>query len=114
MKNFVESGEYLSLAAAPYAVTSGQGVHVTAIFGIAVADALISTPVEIVTKGVFDITKEPALAIALGARVFWDPTNRRITTVTTSAFCVGICVAAALAGDSTVRVLLDRASVVAV
>jgi hypothetical protein len=29
--------------------------------------------------GVFDLTKEPALAIAAGVRVFWDNTNRRIT-----------------------------------
>ena len=108
MKTYIQPGDSLTVTA-PYAVTSGQGVLVGALFGIAAFDAAISTSVEVQTKGVFDVTKEPALAITAGARVFWDNTNRRITTTATSNFQVGIATQAALAADTAVRVVLQRA-----
>ena len=107
MKTFIQPGDSLTVTA-PYAVTSGQGVLIGALFGIAAYDAAISATVEIQTKGVFDITKEPALAISAGARVFWDNTNRRITTTATSNYQVGIATQAALAADGTVRVWTNR------
>ncbi len=107
MKTFIQPGDSLTVSA-PYAVTSGQGVLIGALFGIAAYDAAISTTVEIQTEGVFDITKEPALAISAGARVFWDNTNRRITTTATGNYQVGIATLAALAADATVRVWTER------
>lgn len=109
MKTFVQPGNSLALAV-PYAsgVTSGQGVLVGAIFGIAAVDGAQNATIECQTMGVFDITKQPALAIAAGARVFWDDTNRRITTTATGNYQVGIATQAALAADSTVRVWLNR------
>ena len=107
MKNFIQPGESLTVSA-PYAVTSGQGVLVGALFGIAAYDAASSATVEIQTEGVFDITKEPSLAITAGARVYWDNTNRRITTTATGNYQVGIATLAALAADATVRVWTER------
>jgi predicted RecA/RadA family phage recombinase len=107
MKNFIQPGDSLGITA-PYALTSGQGALVGALFGVAAYDAAISAAVEIQTEGVFDLTKEPALAITAGARVFWDTTNRRITTTLTGNFQVGIATQAALAADTTVRVTLVR------
>ena len=107
MKTFIQPGDSLTVSA-PYAVTSGQGVLIGALFGIAAYDAAISTTVEIQTEGVFDITKEPALAITAGARVYWDNTNRRITTTATGNYQVGIATLAALAADATVRVWTER------
>ena len=69
--------------------------------------AVISLPVAALV-GVFDLTKEPALAIGAGVRVFWDNTNRRITATAAGNFQVGISTQAALAADSTVRVWLNR------
>jgi predicted RecA/RadA family phage recombinase len=46
--------------------------------------------------------------MAAGARVFWDNTNRRLTTTATGNFQVGIVTVAALAADTTVRVMLAR------
>ena len=107
MKNYIQPGDSLGVTA-PYAVTAGQGALVGALFGVAAFDAAISAAVEIQTTGVFDLTKEPSLAIAAGARVFWDNTNRRITTTPTSNYQVGIATLAALAADATVRVSLAR------
>jgi predicted RecA/RadA family phage recombinase len=107
MKNFIQPGDSLTVSA-PYAVTSGQGVLFGALFGIAAYDAASSATVEIQTEGVFDITKEPSLAITAGARVYWDNTNRRITTTATGNYQVGIATLAALAADATVRVWTER------
>ena len=109
MRNYVQRGDNLALVV-PYAggVTSGQGVLVGALFGVAAVDGVQNAVIECQTKGVFDITKEPALAITAGARVFWDNTNRRITTTATGNFQVGLCTVAALAADAMVRVMLIR------
>ena len=109
MRNYLQPGDSLALAV-PYAggVTSGQGVLVGAIFGVAAVDGVQNAVIECQTKGVFDIAKEPALAITAGARLFWDNTNRRLTTTVTGNFQVGIATLAALAADTTVRAVLLR------
>ena len=109
MRNYIQPGDSLALAV-PYAggVTSGQGVLVGALFGVAASDAAQNATVECQTNGVFDMTKEPALAITAGARVFWDNANRRLTTTATGNFQVGLATVAALAADATVRAVLLR------
>jgi predicted RecA/RadA family phage recombinase len=109
MRNFVQPGDSLAVAV-PYAagITAGQGILVGALFGVAAVDGAQNAVIEAATQGVFDITKEPALAITAGARVFWDNTNRRITTTATGNFQVGIASLAALAADTTVRAVLLR------
>jgi predicted RecA/RadA family phage recombinase len=109
MRNFVQPGDSLAVAV-PYAggVTAGQGVLVGALFGVAAVDGAQNAVIEAATQGVFDLTKEPALAISAGARVFWDNTNRRVTATATGNFSIGIATAAALAADATVRVWLNR------
>ena len=109
MKNFIQPGDSLAVTV-PYAagVTSGQGVLVGALFGVAAVDGAQNAVIECQTQGVFDITKEPALAITAGARLFWDNTNRRLTTTATGNFQVGLATVAALAADTTVRAVLLR------
>jgi predicted RecA/RadA family phage recombinase len=109
MRNFVQPGDSLVIAV-PYAagVTAGQGVLVGALFGVAAVDGAQNAVIEAATQGVFDLTKEPSLAISAGARVFWDNTNRRVTTTATGNFSIGIATTAALAADATVRVWLNR------
>ena len=101
MKTYIQPGNSLAFTV-PYAsgVTSGQGVLVGALFGIAAVDGAQNAVIECQTVGVFDINKEPALAISAGARVFWDNTNRRITTTATSNYQVGIATLPALAADT--------------
>jgi predicted RecA/RadA family phage recombinase len=109
MRNYVQPGDSLALTV-PYTggVTSGQGVLVGAIFGVAAVDGAQNAVIECQTMGVFDITKEPALAITAGARLFWDNTNRRLTTTATGNFQVGIATVAALGADTAARVWLNR------
>ncbi len=96
--------------AVPYVggILSGQGMLVGAFFGVAAMDAAQDATVECETRGEFELAKDPTQAMTAGARVFWDNTNRRLTTTATSNFQVGIVTVAALAADTTVRVMLAR------
>ncbi len=103
--NLFADGDRTELTS-PYAVTAGQGMLVGTLFGVALFSVATSTQVAVAHVGIWDITKEPSLAISAGARVFWDNTNRRVTTTATSNVCIGHATVAALAADTTVRVRL--------
>ena len=97
MKNFVQPGNTITLNA-PYAVASGEGLLVGAIFGIAAGAAAIGEPVEAALTGVFDLTKIGSQAWTVGARVYWDNTNKRTTTVSTDNTLIGVAVEAVASG----------------
>lgn len=108
MKNFVQPGNTITLTA-PYAVASGEGLLVGSIFGVAAGTAASGDPVEAALTGVFDITKVGSQAWTVGAKVYWDDTNKRCTTVSTDNTLVGVAIAAVAsgAGDTIGRVRLN-------
>jgi predicted RecA/RadA family phage recombinase len=110
MKNYIQPGDTLTLVA-PYAVASGAGLLVGSIFGVAVATAAISTPVEAVTMGVFDLAKAGSQAWAVGARIYWDDTAKNCTTTASTNKLIGVAVAAvgSGAGETIGRVRLTGA-----
>ncbi|RDD72144.1 DUF2190 family protein [Paracoccus versutus] len=110
MKNYVQPGATLTLTA-PYAVTSGDGLLVGAIFGVAAGAAASGATVEAALTGIFDLTKIGSQAWTLGARVYWDDTNKRCTTVATDNTLIGVAVEAVAggAGDTIGRVRLNAA-----
>ncbi|MAC79803.1 MAG: hypothetical protein CML66_17270 [Rhodobacteraceae bacterium] len=83
MKNFVQPGNTVTLTA-PYAVASGDGLLVGSIFGVAAGKAALGEPVETALTGVCDITKIGSQAWTVGAKVYWDDSNKRATNVATS------------------------------
>ena len=107
MRNYVSEGSVIS-AAAPYALTSGQGALIgAALFGVASADAASGAPVELNVNGVFDLAALSTDTAAVGAVLYWDNTNRRLTTTATGNTYVGYAVAAKASGDATARVRLS-------
>ncbi|MCK4164283.1 DUF2190 family protein [Ralstonia pseudosolanacearum] len=107
MKNYVQQGDTLTLTA-PYAVNAGDAVLVGKIFDVAIASIAAGADGEFVTEGVFDL---PALGTdtpAQGAVLYWDSTNKRLTTTATSNTRVGVATAAKAAGGTTVRIKLDE------
>ena len=58
---------------------------------------------------VFDITKVGSQAWTVGAKVYWDDTNKRCTTVATDNTLIGVAVEAVAsgAGDTIGRVRLN-------
>lgn len=104
MRNFVQRFDNVPLAVPYTTIASGQGMLVGALFAVASTDGVENQVIAAEVEGVFDLTKEPSLAISAGARVFWDNTNRRVTTTATGNFNIGVATRAALAASGTVRV----------
>ncbi|MCK0195730.1 DUF2190 family protein [Ancylobacter sp. 6x-1] len=94
---------------APYAVVSGEGLLVGSIFGVGAGTAASGEPVETALVGVFDLTKVGSQAWTVGAKVYWDDTNKRTTTVSTDNTLIGVAVEAVAsgAGDTIGRVRLN-------
>src|ERR1700733_10920174 len=93
MQNYVQKGQTLTIAA-PYNVTSGGGVLVSGtgyVFGIAVNTQNLGDSMEIVTEGVFDLAKD-ASTFANGDYVYWDNTNKVVTSTATGNKKVGVAV----------------------
>lgn len=107
MQNFVKSGKTITLTA-PYAVSSGGGAKVGLIFGIAGGDVANGATQEFETEGVFDIAKDTS-TFAVGAAVYWDDTNKVVTSTVGSNLKVGVAILSALTGDATARVRLNGA-----
>ena len=108
MKNSVQPGNTITLTA-PYAVASGDGLLVGSIFGIATGTAALGESVETALVGVFGITKIGSQAWVVGAKVYWDNTNKRCSTVATDNTLIGVAteVVAGGAGDTVGRVRLN-------
>lgn len=108
MKTAIQDGEVLTLAA-PYDVASGAGALVGTIFGVAQVTAASGADVPLVRRGVFTLAKATGAAWTLGAKLYWDNTNKVCTTTATSNTLIGAAAAAAASGDATGSVLLDGA-----
>ena len=108
MKTFIQPGENVTLAA-PYDVTAGGGALVGSIFGIAQEDALSGADVVLVRRGVFTLAKTSAQAWTVGAKLYWDDTNKVATTTATANTLIGAARAAAANPSATGEVLLDGA-----
>ena len=93
MKNFVQAGNILTLPA-PYAVASGDGALIGAIFGVAQKAAASGEEVAFLVTGVLDLPKAPSQAWAVGAKVYWDNTARVCTTTATGNTLIGAAVKA--------------------
>jgi len=109
MKNIIESGDQVTVAA-PYTVASGAGALVgTALFGVAVDDAANGATVVLKTRGVFDLAKTDGDAFVVGARVYWNNSTKACTSTSTSNTDIGVATVVAATGDTTVRVKIPKA-----
>jgi predicted RecA/RadA family phage recombinase len=106
MKTYVQSGRVITVTAPSGGVTSGQGVLIGTLFGIAQHDAAAGSDAELLTEGVVEIAKTSALQIDIGDRLFWDATNKVVNKTATAQVCVGVAVSAAANPSATVRMKL--------
>lgn len=110
--NYVQDGEVLDLTA-PYAVSSGDGLLVGSIFGVAQADAENAASVSAVRRGVFTLTKTAGEAWTQGAKIYWDNTAKSCTTTASTSAgdntLIGAAASAAGSAATTGDVALDGA-----
>jgi predicted RecA/RadA family phage recombinase len=107
MKNFIQRGDMITVTAPTGGVTSGQGVLVGNLFGIAAITAAEGGNVEIATVGVYELPKLASAVIAAGDRVAWDDTAKQVVLPGTGMVSIGIATVAAGNGTATVRIRLD-------
>ena len=108
MKNYVQPGDTI-VATAPAAVSSGAGILIGALFGIATQDAANGADLPIKTLGVFTLPKAASQAWTAGDKVYWDDANDECTIVASGNYPIGIATAdvAGGAADMTGTVRLD-------
>lgn len=108
MKNYVQTGSNVTLTA-PYALSSGDGALVGALFGVAATDAANGADVVLVTEGVFDLAKASAQAWTVGTAIYWDDSDKECTTTSTDNTKIGVALVAAANPSATGRVRLNGA-----
>ena len=107
MKNFIQRGDMITVTAPTGGVTSGRGVLIGNLFGVAATTTAEGENVEIATVGVYELPKLASAVIAAGGRVAWDDTAKQVVLPGTGMVPIGIATVAAGNGVATVRVRLD-------
>lgn len=107
MKTFIQNGDVITVTAPTGGIQSGDGIVVGSLFGIAAFTAAEAHPVEIATRGVYLLPKDPSAVITAGAQVAWDTTAKQIALPATGLYPVGIASETAGNGVTAVRVRLD-------
>lgn len=105
MKNHVSPGDYIGVAA-PYDVAAGAGCLVGSLFGVAANTVLQNATVELAVVGVFELKKTSAQAWTVGAKIYWDNTNKECTTTSSGNTLIGVATEAAANPTAVGRVRL--------
>jgi len=106
VKNSIQDGEVLALAA-PYAVSSGGGALIGAIFGVAVTTLANGEVGNFQLEGVYTLPKATGAAATLGAKAYWNDTNKNVTATASTNTLIGVFVAAYASGDTSALVRLN-------
>lgn len=105
MKNYIEQGDVADYTASA-AVASGDVVVIGDRVGIAATDIAKNETGSVDLVGVFEVSKVAATAIAQGKKVYWDATNKVMTSAATGNTFAGYAHVAAASADTTVKVNL--------
>ncbi len=108
MKNFVQPGETITVQAPTGGIVSGAAVSIGSLFGVAAFSSPAAAPVEIVTEGVFDLSKTSGDTFNAGDKAYWNDTTKLVTSTATSNLWIGVVTQGANGGAATVRVRLNQ------
>lgn len=79
MKNYVQKGDNITVTATT-AATSGEGVLIGNLFGIAAGTVEVGDLLDLATTGVFRMAKVNTDAFSVGAPVYFDEATNLVTT----------------------------------
>lgn len=105
-KNYIQPGEVLDYTAST-AVTSGSGVLMGKRLGVALADIANGATGSVAVRGVYSLPKLSTDVVAQGDELYWDNTNKRLTTTASGNTKAGYAAAAAGNGVATVAIALN-------
>jgi predicted RecA/RadA family phage recombinase len=107
MKNMIEKGDRLVFTVGAD-TASGAGVLVGKRIGVACSAILSGAAGVLAMEGVFNLPKLSTDVIAQGDLLYWDNTNKRLTSTTTSNTLAGYAQNASGNGVATVDIMLNR------
>ena len=90
MQNYVQTGDFLTLPAAPYDLDPGDGALVGVIFGVSANASLSGAECVLGVEGVYTLPKVSALAIAVGDTVYWDDTAKLVDKTSSGNTRIGM------------------------
>lgn len=103
--NYIQPGHTLPLPL-PYARSTGEAFKLGEIIAVAAVSGAQSDVVESHVEGVFEITALSTDTANPGTIFYWDDTNKRLTTTSSTHKKVGYAVVAKTNGQTTARVKL--------
>lgn len=108
MRNYVQAGNVVTLPA-PYTLASGEGFAVGSLFAVAATDAQEGAEVEGAVVGVYELPKVVTDVMAVGTKLYWDGTAKKLTVDDTETLPVGAAIQVAGNGAAKVRIRLNGA-----
>lgn len=110
MDNFRGPGKVLSFAA-PYDRLSGQGALLGALFGVAMIDVLSGVTADFLMEGEFTgLAKLSTDVWAVGDRLYWDDSNKRLDLDSTVGTFVAVATAVTANPSTTGQCVLVKPS----
>lgn len=106
MKNYIQDGKTISFTPTA-SVASGEAVLLGMLLVVAICAIAANTAGEGVTEGVFELPKKSTDVVAQGVDLYWDDTEKELTTTATDNTKVGKAWAAAGNGTATVAVKIN-------
>jgi len=113
MKNFIQSGDLIEATAPAGGVTSGDGVMIGNLFGVAGGTAAEGYAFTLATKGVYELPKRSTATFTSGGVVSWDVSLKHCDAPGSGLYPIGAATEAAGNGTTTVKVRLDGVSTTA-
>lgn len=105
-KNGIKDGKVLTVTAPVGGLESGQGYLFGDIFGVVLVDAAEAYDTEMQVDGCWSLSKVTGAIIA-GQKLYWDNTQKKLTTTATGNKFVGNAIEAAATNDATAKVRLS-------
>ncbi|MGI9499863.1 MAG: DUF2190 family protein [Geminicoccaceae bacterium] len=104
--NYLQPGDTVTAIAPAGGTTTGVGVLIGDLFGIAATTEVATAEVELHITGVFTMPKTTALQIDAGDVVYWDDTGKEVDKTAAAQKAVGICITDAANPSDTCEVRL--------
>lgn len=105
MRNLLSNGSQVRLLA-PYALSTGDGVQIGSLFGVAAGAAAIGGLFDMIMVGEVRITAVSSDTGAVGTPMYWDNTARALTTTAGANMCVGVLTSAKTSGQTQATIRL--------
>ena len=107
--NYVQKGEIMDYVNDTGSdIASGDGVVASTQFGVAITSIANGATGSVAIVGVYRMKKDNSQAFTQGTKLYWNETNKQLTTTATDNKVAGHAFDAAATADTEVNINLNR------